>query len=184
MHPHLGRDYRTGKEERVIENKQSLTEELLQLSESEPKFFLSQKGADKLAVWLVDIYSHRLGGEYSHYSDDELRQLNLEAMAKSAIEKGKPAAQLTLAKTLGQIVDKQELTHKFEVSPDEYISIGKRLIERLRQQVKECGGSCPVCGIATVLSEQIREDTGQDIRDSPLAVVATSGLPLRLSKQT
>ncbi len=95
---------------------------------------------------------------------EEMRIANLQATLKSAMD-GQSGSQLTAAKILGQIIEKQEIQHKFEVSPEQYITIGRKVIGQLRERLAEHGGVCVVCSRPVVLLDQVRISPEQERKE-------------------
>lgn len=82
-----------------------------------------------------------------------------------------------MAKLAWDIVnpDKKEVKEA-EFTADDYISIGIKVTEQLRNSYREGGGSCPVCGECKLLRHEARLDTEpeheEDREVAPVAIPA------------
>ena len=79
------------------------------------------------------------------------------------------------AKINGWLIERKEVTERFEPSASDYIAYGRRVIEQLRENYSEHGGVCPVCGGLETLCLEPRSDTEPEHEESrELATVAVS----------
>ena len=66
----------------------------------------------------------------------------------------------------GKLVEKREDTVKFEPNASDYIEIGRRVIEQIRQDYQQFGGSCPVCGECQPVRHEAHLDTEPDLQEN------------------
>lgn len=81
-------------------------------------------------------------------------------------------------KALGELVEKREETHKFELTPADYANIGRATINGLREEFIQLGGRCPVCFQLKTLRNEARLDTEpEQPEDREVATVAVPARP-------
>jgi len=95
------------------------------------------------------------------YLRSELPEMAEALVATIKSKKSAKSIELAL-KVLGELVEKQEVTNKFELGAVEYREITGRVLAQLRDSYKELGGNCPVCGQPHPLLEEPRLDSEQD----------------------
>lgn len=81
------------------------------------------------------------------------------------------------AKILGWLQEKKE-TNKEEISAEEYISIGTRVIKQLQDEYRQGNRSCPVCGRPQEICDEPHLDTEPERpEDREVAGVAVPSRP-------
>lgn len=129
-----------------------------------------------LSTWNKKIdESVEYSGEFNlkDYLGENLREI-AESLVK-IIKTGKNTKSIELAlKALGELVEKREETHKFELTPADFANIGRATIEGLRADFVKLGGRCPVCGEFKEIC-QPSEDTRPELpADNSVGAVALS----------
>ncbi len=79
------------------------------------------------------------------------------------------------ARLTGNWIEKREDTLKFEPTASDYIEIAKRTAESLREDYRQLGGDCPVCGKHTQV--RIEAYLGAEPEHTEDREVAALGLP-------
>ena len=79
-----------------------------------------------------------------------------------AAKRGNAAAGRTVLQALGMLIEKQEDKHPTDFTPEQYIEISIRIINKIKQLYKDNGGCCPICGKSSLLSTEVRLSTEQE----------------------
>ncbi len=97
---------------------------------------------------------------------DELLKSSEISVLKNALvacADGKPKAMEAIFKMAGRLVERSEQEVHIELSAGDYIKTANKVVETLRQSIREHGGRCPLCGGFQALPE-LRLPPGQDIK--------------------
>lgn len=93
------------------------------------------------------------------------QSLKLNQAILSSASRGNAQSQKLAKQLSGEFIEKREDTLKFEPSTADYINWGRQLLEELRQDWQENGGTCQVCSRPQVLLEEVRMDSEQEHRE-------------------
>lgn len=96
---------------------------------------------ERLSYWKSRRKGPRKASKGLHSLEDYLEYLKGRAYDPKSPGKDREL----YAKILGWLTTERE-TKKEELTPDDYINIGNRVVAELRDQYTQGGGRCPVCG--------------------------------------
>lgn len=91
------------------------------------------------------------------------KQSDITALREHIISEAKKAGNAQMARLAWDIMNpKNEEKKEADFTADEYINIGLKIIEQLRNSYRESGGVCPVCDRPQTLRGTARLDTEQE----------------------
>ncbi len=96
---------------------------------------------------------------------------------KESAQKGNPQSQRAYLQMAGVLNDKDSKEGLVDLTPEQYIVIGRRILSEMRKDANEFGGVCPLCGKSGILPEQVHVSSEQERGQS--GQMATVSLPDR-----
>lgn len=131
---------------------------------SNPQGETQQQLSKRIGVSETTLIIWKKAHTQKNKTNEELGKETFDAMVRAA-KAGNAAAGRTVMQALGMLIEKEEDKHPTDFTPEQYIEIAVRIINRLKQQYQS-GGDCPVCNRPSLLHSEIRQDTGQDKTES------------------